>query len=248
MANPGDPYITQLGKMMGRSALTSYLVQFVFLTSFLLLSFTMACPAPNKEKKVIKLPEPALTGQLSVEAALKARKSNRSFGEGGLRLVEVSQLLWAAQGITRQNGRRTAPSAGALYPMEVYLVAGSVQGLEPGVYRYRPQDHSLLELSPGDKRTELADVALGQGCIENGAVNLVLSGVVARTASKYGDRALRYLLIEAGHVGQNIYLQATALELGTVMVGAFDDEGVQQLLQLAAGEIPIAIMPVGRLH
>ena len=197
---------------------------------------------------MITLPAPVLTGKLSVEAALKARKSSRSFGTGGLRLAEVSQLLWAAQGITRQNGMRTAPSAGALYPMEVCLVVGEVDGLEPGVYRYRPQDHSLLTLSMGDKREPLAALALGQSWIAKGAVSLILTGVIERTARKYGDRALRYVLIEAGHVGQNIYLQAAALELGTAMVGAFDDNALQTLLQLNEGEIPVVIMPVGRLR
>ncbi|MDH3393290.1 MAG: SagB/ThcOx family dehydrogenase, partial [Desulfobulbaceae bacterium] len=113
---------------------------------------------------MIALPAPVLTGKLSVEAALKARKSSRSYGDGGLGLPEVSQLLWAAQGVNRANGMRTAPSAGALYPMEVYLVAGEVEGLAAGVYRYRSRDHSLLSLSTGDQRQELAAVALGQSC------------------------------------------------------------------------------------
>ena len=224
-----------------------FILYFLSSEPFFFLASTLAYSAPQQEKKVITLPAPVLTGNLSVEASLKARKSSRSFGKGGLRLAEVSQLLWAAQGITRQNNMRTAPSAGALYPMEVYLVVGVVEGLAPGVYRYRPLEHSLLALSQGDKRQALATAALGQSCISNGAISLILTGVVERTARKYRGRALRYVHIEAGHVGQNIYLQAAALELGTVTVGAFDDAAVQQLLQLAEGEIPLAIMPVGRL-
>jgi SagB-type dehydrogenase family enzyme len=220
----------------------------IFHAFYALLSFTPACAAPKEAVKVIKLPQPAVTGKLSVEAALQNRKSVRAYADGPLRLDEVSQLLWAAQGITRKNQRRTVPSAGALYPMEVYLVAGMVEGLEAGVYRYRPDGHRLLLLCEGDRRGELAEAALGQGCIENGAVNLVLTGVYARIAAKYGGRAMRYVHMEAGHVGQNIYLQAAALELGTVMVGAFDDAAVQRLLGLEKGELPLAIMPVGRLR
>ena len=233
---------------MARKVVTSYLVQVVCLAAAICLSFTLACSAPQEEKKVITLPEPVLTGKLSVEAALQARKSRRSFAIGSLPLLEVSQLLWAAQGITRENGMRTAPSAGALYPLEVYLVAGLVDGLAAGVYRYQPQDHSLLAWRQGDQRQALAAAALGQSCIGKGAISLVLTGVTARTARKYGQRAWRYVLIEAGHVGQNIYLQAAALDLGTVTVGAFNDEEIHQLLQLAEGEIPLTIMPVGRLR
>lgn len=233
---------------MGRSAAVSNLVLLLFLVSSTVLSFTPAYPASKEVKKVIQLPRPALTGKLSVEAALQKRKSVRAYGEGPLRLEEVSQLLWAAQGVTRENQRRTAPSAGALYPMETYLVAGRVQGLEPGIYRYRPDGHSLILLDAGDRREALAKAALGQGCVRNGAISLVLTGVYARSAVKYGDRAKRYVHMEAGHVGQNIYLQAAALELATVMVGAFYDGEVQRVLQLEKGEIPLAIMPVGRLR
>jgi len=132
--------------------------------------------------------------------------------------------------------------------MEIYLVAGQVEGLEPGVYQYRPEGHRLTLQDGSDRRQALAEAALGQGCVKNGAISLVLTGVYARTAIKYGDRAKRYVHMEAGHVGQNIYLQATALELGTVMVGAFYDEKVQRLLQLEKGQMPLAIMPVGLLR
>ncbi|MCK5194004.1 MAG: SagB/ThcOx family dehydrogenase, partial [Desulfobulbaceae bacterium] len=179
---------------------------------------------------MIKLPKPAYDGKISVEAALKARKSIRSYSTEPLLLDDVSQLLWAVQGISRKNRMRTAPSAGALYPLEVYLVAGHVQGLQAGIYRYRPHGHELELVESGDRRRELAISALHQDCIEKGAIDLVLAGVYERTSVKYGSRAKRYVHMEIGHAAQNIYLQAVGLDLGTVVVGAFDDEKVQRTL------------------
>ncbi len=204
-----------------------------------------AAYAKKGEKTMITLPKAALEGQVSVEAALQSRLSMRNYGPEPLSLAELSQLLWAAQGITRSGGRRTAPSAGALYPLEIYVVAAEVGGLEPGVYHYHPHAHGLEAVRDGDQRQQLAAAALGQGSIARAPVNLVLTAVYERTAAKYGRRARRYVHMEIGHAGQNIYLQATALGLGTVMVGAFDDAGVQRLLGL--DEEPLAIMPVGRL-
>lgn len=221
----------------------------VLLSVLFLLFFNLVLPewsAQGREQKMITLPEPAHHGKISVEAALQARVSTRTYAAGPLTLNQVSQLLWAAQGITSQSLRRTAPSAGALYPLEVYLVAGHVQGLAPGIYHYLPQAHGLELVLSGDRRKELAIAALGQGSIENGAVNLVLAGVYGRTAAKYGSRARRYVHMEIGHAAQNIYLQAVALKLGTVAVGAFDDEQVQQILGMEKDEAPLCIMPVGR--
>jgi len=196
---------------------------------------------------VIRLPEPAYDGALSVEAALRARKSVRSYQKEPLRLADISQLLWAAQGITRKNGMRTAPSAGALYPLEVYLVVGQVEQLPAGIYKYRPQGHELVQISIGDKRHSLAAAALGQGCVEKGVVDIVLAAVYQRTARKYGERAVRYVHLETGHAAQNIYLQAVNLGLGTVAVGAFDDAAVQKVLLMETDEYPLCIMPVGRV-
>ena len=200
----------------------------------------------KKEPKLITLPKPALDGTLSVEASMHRRKSARSYATGALTIAEVSQLLWAAQGINRQNGMRTAPSAGALYPLEVYLVAGNVDDLPPGVYHYHPHEHALELITGGDLRPDLARAALRQSCIENGAIDLVLAGVYERTSIKYGSRASRYVHMEIGHAAQNIYLQAVALDLGTVVVGAFDDERVQRTLMMKDNEAPLCIMPVGR--
>lgn len=195
---------------------------------------------------MITLPKPSLDGTLSVEAALHMRKSVRSFSTGSLTIAEVSQLLWAAQGINRQNGRRTAPSAGALYPLEIYLVTGTVDDLPPGVYHYHPHEHALELVTDGDLRPALTQAAVRQSCVENGAIDLVLAGVYERTAMKYGSRASRYVHIEIGHAAQNICLQAVALDLGTVVVGAFDDERVQRILMMKNNEVPLCIMPVGR--
>ncbi len=195
---------------------------------------------------MIPLPVPARTGALAVEAALAARRSCRAYLGEPLRLAEVGQLLWAAQGITTPGGKRTAPSAGALYPLEVYLMAGRVEGLATGVYRYLPREHGLELREEGDRRRELAAVALGQAMVAQGAVDLIITGVEARCAVRYGGRAGRYVLLEAGHASQNVSLAATALGLGTVVVGAFDDQRQRCLLGLDAGETPLVVMPVGR--
>jgi SagB-type dehydrogenase family enzyme len=197
----------------------------------------------------LSLPAPRLEGPLSVEGALLARRSIRDFRAGPLALEEAAQLLWATQGITAAlpGGLRTAPSAGALYPLEVALVAGAVSGLAPGVYRYLPRRHALRPVCEGDLRAGLAAAALGQSWIAEAACALVLAAVYRRTTRKYGPRGERYVHIEVGHVGQNVYLQARALGLGTTMVGAFRDAEVRRLLDLEADEAPLAILPVGRL-
>lgn len=195
---------------------------------------------------MIKLPEPAYEGGVSIETALYKRKSVRSYTNGPLSLSEISQILWAAQGITRRNGRRTSPSAGALYPLEIYLTTGHVQELSKGVYKYRPQGHELIKVSEGDKRSDLRAAALGQNCIKEGSMDIVLAAVYERTARKYGNRAERYVHMEVGHAAQNIYLQAVALGLGTVTIGAFDDQRVKKVLMMEANEYPLCIMPIGR--
>jgi SagB-type dehydrogenase family enzyme len=194
----------------------------------------------------LRLPKPRLEGPLSVEAALLARRSVRHYGTGPLTLEEAAQLLWATQGITG-SGRRSAPSAGALYPLEVALVAGRVKGLAPGVYRYRSRGHVLQPVREGDLRARLATAAFGQGWIAKAACILVLTAVHRRTTRKYGPRGERYVHIEVGHAGQNVYLQAHALGLGTTMVGAFRDAEVRRILELGTEEAPLAILPIGRL-
>lgn len=197
----------------------------------------------RNEKETVPLPAPRTAGTMSLEEALSIRRSIRAYSDEPLSLRETSQLLWAAQGITSPRGFRTAPSAGALYPMELYLVVSEVEGLTPGVHHYDPHEHTLRRTKEGNFRRRLADAALGQSAIRNAPLNLVVTAVYERTARKYGDRAVRYVRMEAGHVGQNLYLQATALGLGTVTIGAFYDERVKEVLGIE--EEPLYIMPIG---
>jgi len=194
----------------------------------------------------IKLPEPSYTGNISVEEALSKRRSIRAYSGENLTVEEVSQLLWAAQGITSPGGGRTAPSAGALYPLELYLVAGDVEGIDKGVYRYRPEEHDLEKVKDGDIRAELAEAALGQECVKDAAIDIVFTAVYARTTWKYGERGIRYVHMEAGHAAQNVYLQAVSLDLGTVVIGAFIDSEVNKIVNAREQEEPLYIMPVGR--
>ena len=204
-------------------------------------------PTPSQEPaEVIKLPEPRYESQVSLEQSLRERRSVRSYSGQPLTLEELSQLLWAAQGFTDPRGFRAAPSAGALYPLELHIVAGEVDGLAAGVYRYQPDGHQLAKTLDGDKRAELAEAALGQEWVEEGAVAIVFTAVYQRTTGKYGERGIRYVHMEAGHAAQNLCLQATALGLGAVTVGAFYDDSVSRLLNLPEDEEPLYIIPIGR--
>lgn len=194
----------------------------------------------------IPLPRPRHEGSISVEEALGQRRSSREFGSGHLALAEVAQILWAAQGLTHAEGYRTAPSAGALYPLEVYLLAGDVDELAAGLYRYRPARHELVLVRPADLRQAIASAALRQDWIADAPGVLVITGVYQRTAHKYGERAHRYVHIEVGHLAQNVYLQCTAAGLATAFVGAFADEQVQQVLTLPSDHAPLGLMPFGR--
>jgi SagB-type dehydrogenase family enzyme len=197
-----------------------------------------------KTEKII-LPQPRYDSKVSVEKALSNRRSIRSYKDQSITLKELSQLLWAAQGKTEKLGGRTTPSAGAKYPLEVFVVVGKVEGLEQGIYRYDPEDHSVIGYKRGDLRENLTKAAIGQPCIKNAPVDIVITGVYSRTMEKYGERAYRYVHMEVGHACQNIYLQAEALNLGTVVIGSFHDENVAVLLNLKE-EKPLAIMPVGK--
>jgi len=203
----------------------------------------------NMETKIIQLPAPRQDSPVSIEKALLKRKSVRHYTDESLFLTEVSQLLWAAQGITvRPDGRkgRTAPSAGALYPLEIYLTVRKVDGLEPGVYRFIQEEHKLEKVLAGDIHTELSAAALGQPWVAQAPINIVIGAVYERTTKKYGDRGIRYVHMEVGHVGQNISLQVISLNLGTVVVGAFDDKRVKEIINMAKDVVPLYIMPVGR--
>jgi SagB-type dehydrogenase family enzyme len=194
----------------------------------------------------IKLPDPARRGTVSVEEALQARRSVRAYADTPLTLAELGQILWAAQGITADNGHRTAPSAGALYPLELYVVAGNVTGLPAGVYKYRPQSHELVPHLNGDQRATLARAAVRQAWVAQIPAMLAITAVPERTRARYGDRTDRFVAIEVGHVGQNVYLEAVALGLGTVMAGAIVDDSVAAVLKLDPAERPLAVMPLGK--
>ena len=191
---------------------------------------------------VIKLPAPATDSSFSVERAINERMSIRSYKDTSLTLKEISQLLWASQGIVA-SGRRASPSAGATYPLEIFLVAGKVEGLKPGLYKYINKEHSLELIKEGDLRTALSAAALGQDTLLKAPATLVVAAVFERTRARYGAKAERYVHMEAGHVGENIMLQATALGLGTVPVGAFVDSEVKKLLGIK--EEPLYLFPVG---
>jgi SagB-type dehydrogenase family enzyme len=201
-----------------------------------------------KENSSIILPQPKKDSETSIEEALLNRRSIREYKDEALTLEQVSQILWSAQGITApQWGGRTAPSAGALYPLELYLVVRKVENLEPGVYQYLPQEHKLDKVLEGNVNLDLVKAGLNQMFISKAAVNLVISAVFSRTTGKYGERGIQYVHLEAGHAAQNVYLQVQSLDLGTVTVGAFHDEEIKKLLNLSEEETPLYIMPIGKI-
>lgn len=196
----------------------------------------------------IDLPEiePEKPGSLS--DLLYKRRSVRRFGSGQMELEEAARLVFAAQGITRRDRFRTVPSAGALYPLEIYLVAGEVRGLSPGVYHYRPKEHDLLRVRQGDRREEIARAAVGQMWIGQAQAVLVVSAVYERTTRKYGERGRRYVHVEAGCAAQSVSLQAANLGLGTTVVGAFHDGRIANILGAQKQIRPLLLLPVGRLR
>lgn len=203
------------------------------------------------------LPAPALTGKVSVEEALSTRRSHRSFIDEAISAQDLSQLLWSAYGITHplsgypqtQGGLRTAPSAGALFPLKIYVLIGRVKGIEPGVYRYSSKDHKITRFIDRDVREQLSTAALRQEMIKTAPAVIFYSADFSLTTSKYGDRGReRYVCMDLGHSAQNVYLQAEALHLGTCAIGAFNDEAVRTVMQLPANEEPLYIMPVGQYY
>jgi len=194
----------------------------------------------------MNLPQPQEKGEVSLEEAIKKRQSVREFSPRALSLKQLSQLLWAAQGITeRENSRRSCPSAGALYPLEIYVVVKNLSGTEPGIYYYDAFKHSLEMVRKGNFSTRLADACLGQFFISEAPVVIVICAESERTTWKYGERGARYVHIEAGHCGQNICLQVQSLGLATVPVGAFWDREVQKAIEIPEEYEPLYIFPVG---
>jgi SagB-type dehydrogenase family enzyme len=184
---------------------------------------------------------------MSLEQALAQRRSVREYRDGEITLAELGQLLWAAQGVTNKQGFRTAPSAGALYPLELYVAASSIAGLHAGLYHFQPQKHQLTLVHQKAVANVLAQAALGQSWVRDAAAVVVFTGIYERTTKKYGKRGERYVHIETGHAAQNVFLQAQSLGLGTVAVGAFDDDAVADVLHLPSEQRPLLLMPVGRM-
>jgi len=223
--------------------------------SFVLVSFLtviMGRLKNNKGQAIIKkttidLPQPRFKSQTSIEEVLLKRRSVREFKKQPITLAEISQLLWAAQGITEKTkGFRTAPSAGALYPLEAYIVALTVDGFPAGIYKYQPEGHLLLKIKQGNYREIVFKTSFKQESVRKASVVFVFSAVYERTTKKYGQRGKRYVEIEVGHAAQNVYLQATALNLGTVAIGAFNEEELTKILSLPKEETPLYMMAVGK--
>jgi len=207
------------------------------------VDFTLTRP-----RQAIPLPSPVLKGKLSLEEAIQRRRSVREYQEKSLNLEQVSQLLWAGQGITDEaTGFRAAPSAGALYPLDIYLVAGEngVDELEAGVYHYLPEGHRLEAIKAGDLRQALMQASVKQNAVAQAPVVLVITGEYERTTKKYGERGDQYVHMEAGHAAQNICLQAVSLGLGTVTIGAFYEEEIQKIMGLPESYIPLYVLPIG---
>jgi SagB-type dehydrogenase family enzyme len=211
----------------------------------LILLVAMAFPAsrnlPAEEKgNIIVLPPVATKGEVSLEELLWKRRSVREFDARPLGTDEISRLCFAASGISdKGRGLRTAPSAGALYPLELHVVN------REGRYRYLPEKHALSLEKSGDLHMALMKAALSQKSIDSAPCVFIISAVYERTRKKYGDRTERYVHMEAGHAAQNLLLEATALGLGGVPIGAFLDDAVKQALELRAEEVPLYLIPVG---
>lgn len=193
----------------------------------------------------MKFQKPRDDGDVSLERCIRQRRSVRSFRARGLATDELGQLLWATQGITAADGRRSVPSAGALYPLNLYAVIGQVSVTTPGVYRYFPATHEMVLVAPGFQREKLGEATRGQDWIATAEAIVCIAAVFPRTTAKYGARGRGYVYMEAGHAAQNLMLQAIALGLGATMVGAFDDGAVARLLHLGADETPLCLLPVG---
>jgi SagB-type dehydrogenase family enzyme len=230
--------------------ITKYLVA-IFLMPFFSIKKAMAGKADGTtrgKEHQMNLPKPRLTGEVSVEQAIKHRRTIRSYLSKPLTLEQLSQIFWAAQGITGDRGyKRSAPSGGALYPMDIYGIVGdnSVKGLKAGIYHYDPHQHAALLITEGDLRKDVAKAALSQMWMAKAPLNLVITAEYSRITIKYGARGERYAMIEAGHIGQNIFLQAEALGLRAGIVGAFDDKDVNRVMKINRSHEPLLIMPVG---
>lgn len=210
-----------------------------------LISF--ACCSFADAEGNVALPEPVIDTGMNLMEAIESRRSVRNYSDTGISILQLSVILHSAQGVTSSRGYRAAPSAGATYPMTLYVLAEDVTGLEPGIYRYLPEDHVLEPVLSGNYLNELKEASLGQRCVGDCSAALVIASDYSITTDVYGDRGVRYVDMEAGHISQNVYLACTAMNMGTVAVGAFTDQEVSQLLQLENDLVPLYIMPLGSI-
>lgn len=199
-------------------------------------------------EELIILERPTEKGSISLEETFTLRRTVRSFAPTALTVSQLSQLLWATYGISDpREGRRTVPSAGALYPLDIYTAVGKegVDTVEAGVYHYLPTRHALEHIASGDRRREIAEASLWQMWMAEAPLMVIITAEYARITEKYRERGIRYALMEVGHAGEHLVLQSVALGLGAGMVGAFDDERVAVVLGLPRGHEPLLIIPLG---
>lgn len=228
---------------------------FKFFPALFLVSFAVTIPPADvlsKETdtgKTVALPGPRHKGKISVEEAIYKRRAVRKYRKEPLSLADTAQILWASAGSTIDGltgATRAYPSAGASYPIEVYLVSGKVAGLDPGLYRYNWEKHSITMIKAGDFRDALSLASMGQEMIKYAPISIILSAKYGKTTNRYGDRGrARYVPMDAGSIGQNIHLQTEALGLGTVIIGAFKDPAVKSIIGYE-DETPLYIMPIGK--
>jgi SagB-type dehydrogenase family enzyme len=233
-------------RLVGAAAEVAAGLVALFASAMVLAQTQARAPSATATPAELALPAPRVQGHLSLEGALSQRRSLRSFDATPLTAAEAGQLLWAAQGLSNAQGQRTAPSAGATYPLVLYFIAGRIDGVASGVYRYLPHGHRLVAMATGDVRAGIAEAALGQSWLRDAPALVLIAAQPARTAARYGARAERFVAIEAGAAAQNLSLQAVALGLGSTLVGAFDEAALRRSVPLAEGEQPLAIVPVGR--
>lgn len=220
-------------------------------------SVLASLPEEHPEDPVIELPQPRLSSDVSVEEAMQNRRSFRFYEDSPLTITEISQLLWSAYGLSYpvenapdflRGGLRTAPSAGALYPLELYVVVRNVTDLNPGIYLYRSESHELILITGEDSWEEFSNAAFNQLHFETAAAAIVYSAVFERCTDKYGDRGReRYVCMDLGHSAENVYLQAYALNIGTCAIGAFSDIALKQVIRMTRAEVPLYIMPLGKV-
>ncbi len=204
-------------------------------------------PSGGQGAEAIKLPPPVKRGGMPLVEALAVRRTVRDFASRPLDLKQISQLLWGADGTNDPRGHRVAPSAGATYPLDLFLVVGErgVTDLAPGVYHYQVAAHALTLVAPGDMRAAVARASLHQTWMTQAPVMVVITGEYRRCTGRYGERGIRYTHMESGNVSQNLFLAAEALGLGAGIVGAFEDKALAQVLKLPPAHEPLLVMPVG---